>query len=684
MPPLAGVAATLVAALVAGLVAVSASPAAAQEQPPPPNYNACAGDAEGGFWRSYGAAAYRVVDGVQYWKAYNCPDVWAQAESVFFRVYYYDNDSGNLRPPVDWCLGLHSVVDIGVRGRVAAGYIATIGGPLANICSPSDYPDPTPIWPPDPPGEQPELPRVTVSGTVVADRRMSVAGQTSPLRPLPDAKWELWYEGKAGHASDAVEWRPVPALGSDLPLTGYLDEQGRFDLEFIYPQNHGDWYGCAPTAVNFMQSTACADDKLVLKVFPVDADVSASVKEPGHFEPGDHLPMATIALGHFFQRDPRPDYRAGSIAAQSWAAIYNVRDLVGAETLGDAHIQLKDGDDTISSYDPNFGILNVHIEEGASSVIEHELGHLLMHSLYGLDFVLWIQENCRNHYLDRPSSADCAWSEGFADWIEVMAENEPGQTSWTTWMNPTGPIGDIESRTDVTGGFFNPGAEVEGNIAAALFDLVDNNPPQEPDSGDLERRFNIFDVSSHRVEQLLQVIGDAEPRTFAEFWPAWVEFNAGEERDAQTLWLNTLHYAAMIDADPFDGSGVWERRGCDDCLLDDVVQSKDPDGTLTWKVLDPPQAVHESERWDIWVYIPRGENLDRGVQYEVKTKVGQQTFTLDQQTRQGQWVLLNPSGGIDLNEEEPVTVKLARTKDPASEGTLVKADGLLIAPRLPW
>ncbi|MEV4413551.1 hypothetical protein [Catellatospora sp. NPDC049609] len=539
-------------------------------------------------------------------------------------------------------------------------------------------------------------PRVTVSGKVMADRRMSLPGQASPQRPLPGAKWELWYEGKAGSDSDAVQWRQVKAEGSDAPLTGYLDDQGRFDIDFVYPQRHQlangtQWHGCEATDTSFMSSHACGDDKLVLKVFPVNADVSAAVREPGSFEPGDYEPMLTINLGHFFQREGGLDYQATSMAAHAYAGIYNVRDFAGAEMLGDAHIYLHNRAGSTSSYDPRTGTIHLLTAHSPSSVVEHEVGHQLLHSMYGLTFVLWVKENCQPHYIDRPSSQDCAWSEGFADWIAVAAENEPGSTSWTnlTWSGGDCPcLTDIEARA-TEGWPYLPGSEVEGNIAAALFDLIDNNPPSggEPNTGDLEGMYSFFDTSMYPVQQLLQVIGDTEPKNFTEFWPAWVDFNAGEQRDAETFWLNTLHYTKIADAFQANGKGTWNTRICGTspryCYLDDVAISKDSNAKMSWDLQLDPEVNPRSGLWDVWVYIPEGDLLDPQARYTIKTKSGPKTYAINQEANRGQWVLINPASGLALDTQKAVTVELSRNRNPGSIGTSIVADAVLIAPRLP-
>ncbi|MEV4418052.1 hypothetical protein [Catellatospora sp. NPDC049609] len=688
-------------AMVAGMFPGSAL--AVEDPPPPPNYNACA--ISGGFWNGIGVMNYRMDADYQYLKFYNCPlpAPWAPQDVYKVSVNYVvnpDNDDSYTTTRLDFCLSPHMVLDLGAGGHHSGSRyrngaaIMPIALPRKDgSCSPANNPPVPPVGPPGnpPPGSPPPAPpTVHITGTVVAPRRMTIAGQVSPVRPLPGAKWELWYEGKGGAASDPVQWRAVPSEPGEMgvPVTGYLDDQGRFDLNFVYPQryqlpNGTEWHGCSATSVSFQQSYACADDKLVLKVFPVNQDVSAVVREPGSVEPGDYEPMLTIPLGLHFQRDDGLQHRAESNSAHAYAAIYNVRELVGTDQLGDAHIFLND--EGRSFYDPVFGVIHVGTDEGASGQVEHELGHRVMHQLYGLEFVLWVKENCNPHYVQRASSEECAWSEGFAYWIGVAAENEPGSTEWTqiTWGG--GYRLDIEKRTDVSGKQFEFGPEVEGNIAAALFDLIDNNPPSEPNAGPLERKFNVHDISVHPFQQVLDVIWENDPRSFTAFWPRWVEFHSGEQRDAQTLWLNTLHFAGMVDADTANGRGAWVSQDCGSCLLNDMAVSKDPAATLTWNVaVKPSTTSHKSGLWDVWVYVPEGNQLDPNARYKIKTNTGSKTFIINQQVRQGNWVLLNPAAGVGLNTKERVAIELARGTKPNSQGTKIQADGVLIAPRLPW
>lgn len=85
----------------------------------------------------------------------------------------------------------------------------------------------------------------------------------------------------------------------------------------------------------------------------------------------------------------------------------------------------------------------------------HEFGHALHHKELG---GLWSNDNCNPHYIDKPSSYTCAFSEGFADYAANVGNGKPSDWEskhWSKWPHDD--------------------AEIEGNIAALLLDLIDSS-----------------------------------------------------------------------------------------------------------------------------------------------------------------------------------------------------------------
>ncbi|MEV4418044.1 hypothetical protein [Catellatospora sp. NPDC049609] len=666
---------------------IFATPAVAvDDPPPPPNYDACA--ISGGFWNGIGVMNYRMDADYQYLKFYNCPlpAPWAPQDVYKVSVNYVvnpDNDDSYTTTRLDFCLSSQLVLDLGAGGhhsgsryRNGAAILPIAMPRKDSSCSPADNPPVPPVGPPSgpPPGSPPAPPTVNITGTVVAPRHMSAdSSGDEPMRSLPGALWELWYEGKAGNENDPVEWRPVLTEGSSgVPLTGYLDDDGRFVLNFIYPQRYVSadgttWHGCDLTDIAYMRSNACADDKLQLRIYPENSDASVMIVEPGQI---NTEPMMTIALGLHFQREDGADHEASEPAAHAYAAAYNVRDLVGGNLLGKALITFVENGG--SYYDPETGVVVLERGDAADFTVEHELGHHLLHRLFDEDYLDWYRPNCVDHFIYQRSSPDCAFSEGFANWIAVLAENEPGETSWTKIVFNDGSSADLESRALSDGTRFESGPAVEGNIAAALFDLVDSSPE--------EKRFSLIDSSSVPLHNVLTVIGEAEPHNFDEFYDEWVTF-LGTEDDAMTFWLNTLHFAAMEDARTAGAVGAWETEACSECFLGDVAVAKDPKASMNWLMgMRLQDFTMQPDLWNVWVYIPAGNGLDEFARYQVLTKSGPIEFTVDQNANQGRWALLNPDDGVSLDTEQPVSITLTYGSESRFDGKL-HADGVMITPR---
>ncbi|MEV4417893.1 hypothetical protein [Catellatospora sp. NPDC049609] len=538
----------------------------------------------------------------------------------------------------------------------------------------------------------PAPPRVRITGKVETPRRHELNVE-DPMRPISDAWWRLQYRGKGGNQSDPVEWRPVrTGYGPNDPeVNGYLSRGGEFDIEITYPQNHvrpsGEtWFGCEPTDVAYLSSTACAHEDLVLEVFAINADRSVKVKAPGHEDmPDDAEPMLTIDLGLFFRR-PRLIETAHSFAAAAYGAAYNVREFVGSG-IGNVHIQLHEGMGP-DTYDPDTREIHLGTVGAKSGTPEHEVAHSAMHHWYGNDYEQWERGCGTEHYFTTVSTEDCAWHEGFAHWLAVASENDPGFTTWTKMAYDSGGDADLERCVIEPDIECRSGPAVEGNIASALFDLFDNNPPSDPNAGSAEAKNSFVDVSNHPALQILEVVRNDKPHTVAEFLAAWVDFLSGEQRDFQTFWLNTLHFEGVFDARQENATGEWKVLTCTPgaCLADSAMSTNGEQVAVTWDVSPAVTDInHRSETWDIWVNIVGGEALDANARYAVRTKNGIHTVVVDQQANQGEWVQLNPAAGFQLNPDDIITVTLSRSDGLAPGlGSALVADGLVIARRLPW
>lgn len=106
-----------------------------------------------------------------------------------------------------------------------------------------------------------------------------------------------------------------------------------------------------------------------------------------------------------------------------------------------------------------------HSDPWSRSVVCHEAGHNVMYNAYN---GWWPIDDCPSpHYLGQPSGIHCGWTEGWADWVALAVPNEP------YYHFSDGSRMNLEDHT------FTSGPEVEGNVAATMWDWIDSN--NEPD-----------------------------------------------------------------------------------------------------------------------------------------------------------------------------------------------------------
>lgn len=106
-------------------------------------------------------------------------------------------------------------------------------------------------------------------------------------------------------------------------------------------------------------------------------------------------------------------------------------------------------------------------EDAASThVVLHEAGHWWQWQLYGEEFPE--VTNCDPHYIDQATSPTCAWTEGFADAV----------AAWTLgdreFVHSDGTVQAMEPDDETP---FDAGADVQGNVGAALLDLWELDGP---------------------------------------------------------------------------------------------------------------------------------------------------------------------------------------------------------------
>lgn len=530
---------------------------------------------------------------------------------------------------------------------------------------------------------------------------------TSPMRPFAGAKWEMWYKGKGGAASDPVTWRPVLKTWnqdtwapSGQPLTGFLSASGEFDdqfgsmgIDFLYPQtrplsNGTTWHGCETPdpSVPHLKGKACRDEDLVLRISPINSDSTIKVSEPG--AQGEVSTSDVIKVGEHFRPEHAKKHTLTSPASAAYGGILNVRDLAERASVDLPAAVVALNNDGLNRMSNITGGIDIDTEYARSSAVEHEGGHLLMRAIEGNGGL-----DCIEHSFTAAENEECAWSEGWADFVSVLAENEPGSTAWTKMTSPISSS-DLEkcaitflndgSPTEPYG--CDDGPAVEGNVAAFLFDLVDDNRPSEPNMGDLEVKAAFTDYSTSEFWQIVSVAFQAQADTFSDFWGQWVNSQSGDTREVETAWLNTLQIHGVKEESLVGSTGGWASETCanpESCIEEDFAVSESASASIKWDITSLFDESSATAQWDIWAKVPAAANLDPNARYTIDVAGNVQTFIVDQSQSQGNWVRLNSLSGIQVGpNSSSVTVQLSKGTAPSSEGTTLGTDGIVITPRV--
>ncbi len=163
----------------------------------------------------------------------------------------------------------------------------------------------------------------------------------------------------------------------------------------------------------------------------------------------------------------------------------------------------------------------------SGDTVVHEAGHYYMYNTTG--WWLWWDIGCYNHQLFSQEDVNCAWSEGWADFLP-MAVN--GDFCYDWGRGPCGTDGgQFENLEMPTWGDGRPqGDIVEGRVAGALDDLFDNT-----NEG--------FDSASFGFAPIANIVFQAphEDRLSA-FWDSWKSSGQNKHYAVQAIWQNTIDY----------------------------------------------------------------------------------------------------------------------------------------------
>lgn len=238
------------------------------------------------------------------------------------------------------------------------------------------------------------------------------------------------------------------------------------------------------------------------------------------------------------------------------------------------------------------------LHQGSTDVVVHEAAH---HYLYNQTNWWAVDVNCYNHQLFSQVNVNCAWSEGWADFLPLIVNNDP---CFDFNRGPCGAGGgvfedlEVRNRSDLPPAF--PwGDTVEGRIAGALYDLFDDNANNEA-----------FDSAFFDFAPIAAIVfqGQQEDR-FAAFWQSWRAGNNNRHHAVRALYQNTIEYNTAPRFDP---------------LLPDLVALR---------------GVAWSRSLDLWVYAADDDSTDSELSIQlVSVSDGRCGVTLTE----NRWINLTP------------------------------------------
>ena len=206
------------------------------------------------------------------------------------------------------------------------------------------------------------------------------------------------------------------------------------------------------------------------------------------------------------------------------------------ETTGPGTVQWKIDsiDGTYYSYGGNSHLTGA--DPLSDTVVNHEYGHNVMWNVYGGYFPI---NDCPSpHYLQYASGPHCGWTEGWADFFPMAINNDP----FYRWAG--GSTLNLETPTWGTPNW-NNGDQVEGRVAGALWDILDNVNDGDDTYTDGSIT-NIWDTFKHH----------ATDDHFNEYWAGWLArgHNNTSAGPIMDLYQNTINYRSGPSNDDFANS----------------------------------------------------------------------------------------------------------------------------------
>ena len=185
-------------------------------------------------------------------------------------------------------------------------------------------------------------------------------------------------------------------------------------------------------------------------------------------------------------------------------------------------------------------------DSGNRYVILHEFGHHIMDVAGRLDFSIYCPQP---HFINSESSRGCAWSEGWAGFVPHMVDNK-GRLQWSdTWyVNleqdriETGTGGVVEDfvKTGHTG---NVGHFVEGQVAAALWDIKDRHVDVMFDKAGHNSSGVELDDLSMGDDEIVETFKAGTYGSFSAFYNAWETARGAAHSSRNIMTLHSMQFA---------------------------------------------------------------------------------------------------------------------------------------------
>jgi hypothetical protein len=205
---------------------------------------------------------------------------------------------------------------------------------------------------------------------------------------------------------------------------------------------------------------------------------------------------------------------------------------------GRVNYPVPEGHGTHAHVPPADGWISIEPSRRSGDTVNHEYGHVVMANWYAGASPSWPTGDCPSpHYYRRVSGSGCAFSEGFANfWALYSNEFYDGDNNAANdgpiynWFS--GASTNTETRD---GNTYDNGDRVEGNVAAALWDIYDSADDDRPGNG--------IDQISDGLQHIWHTTYSNNNNNFAGWWDSWKSDGSHSNCDGvRALVNNTINY----------------------------------------------------------------------------------------------------------------------------------------------